>query len=185
LADDGSAIYEDVNGNGVWDSNDMTNIGNGLPTYTYGITINLEYKSFDFLLFGTGAGGHEILPQGYRTDRPYCNNYAWFYENSGSKFPTVPNWNRDAYSSDLTIFDGSYFKIKQIQLGYNLPNSITSKLHISNLRIFGSLENFFTFTNYIGLDPEAASANNSNQLGIDFGTYPTAKQVILGINFSF
>ena len=185
LADDGSAIYEDVNGNGVWDSNDMTNIGNGLPTYTYGITINLEYKSFDFLLFGTGAGGHEILPQGYRTDRPYCNNYAWFYENSGSKFPTVPNWNRDAYSSDLTIFDGSYFKIKQIQLGYNLPNSITSKLHISNLRVFGSLENFFTFTNYIGLDPEAASANNSNQLGIDFGTYPTAKQVILGVNFSF
>jgi len=185
LADDGSAIYEDVNGDGVWDSNDMTNIGNGLPTYTYGITINLEYKSFDFLLFGTGAGGHEILIQGYRTDRPYCNNYAWFYENSGSKFPTVPNWNRDAYSSDLTVFDGSYFKIKQIQLGYNLPNSITSKLHISNLRVFGSLENFFTFTNYIGLDPEAASANNSNQLGIDFGTYPTAKQVIFGVNFSF
>jgi TonB-linked SusC/RagA family outer membrane protein len=188
---EGNAIYEDVNGDGVWDTNDMTNIGNGLPTYTYGITVNLEYKGFDFLLFGTGAGGNEILPQGYRTDRPYSNNYAWFYENSwnpsntGAAFPAVSNWTRDAYSSDLTVFDGSYFKIKQIQLGYTLPNSITSKLHISNLRVFGSLENFFTFTDYIGLDPEAASANNSDQLGIDMGTYPTAKQVVFGVNLSF
>ena len=185
LAADGSAIYQDVNKDGVWDSNDMTNIGQGLPTFTYGFTINLEYKAFDFLLFGTGVGGNEILPQGYRTDRPYCNNYAWYYENSGTKFPTVANWNRDAYSSDLTIFDGSYFKIKQIQLGYTLPGAITNKLHISNLRVFASLENFFTFTNYIGLDPEAASANNSSSLGIDMGTYPTAKQSVFGVNLSF
>ncbi len=191
MDNEGNATYEDVNGDGVWDSNDMTNIGSGLPTFTYGITINLEYKGFDFLLFGTGAGGNEILPQGYRTDRAYCNNYAWFYENSwtptntGAAFPAVSKWNRDAYSSDLTIFDGSYFKIKQIQLGYTLPGKITSKLHISNLRVFGSLENFFTFTNYIGLDPEAASANNSSSLGIDMGTYPTAKQIVFGVNLSF
>lgn len=191
MDDEGNAIYEDINGDGVWDTNDMTNLGSGLPSLTYGITINLAYKGFDFLLFGTGAAGHQILPQGYRTDRPYVNNYAWFYENSwtpsntGAAFPAVANWDRDAYSSDLTIFDGDYFKIKQIQLGYTLPNSMTSKLHISNLRVYGSLENFFTFTDYIGLDPEAASANNSNQLGIDFGTYPTAKQVVFGVNLSF
>jgi TonB-linked SusC/RagA family outer membrane protein len=181
----GKAKYVDIDENGVWDSKDMTNIGQGLPTFTYGITINLEYKGFDFLLFGTGAGGNEILPQGYRTDRPYCNNYAWYYENAGTEFPSIPNWNRDAYSSDLTIFDGSYFKIKQIQLGYTLPSNITKKLHISNLRVYGSLENFFTFTNYIGLDPEAASANSTNQLGIDMGTYPTAKQIVFGVNLSF
>ncbi|HBG87389.1 MAG TPA: hypothetical protein DDW62_07545 [Marinilabiliaceae bacterium] len=163
----------------------MTNIGSGLPTLTYGITINLEYKNFDFLVFGTGATGHEILPQGYRTDRPYTNTYSWFYENAGNNFPTIPNWDNAAFSSDLTIFDGSYFKIKQIQLGYTLPSSITNRIHISNLRVFGSLENFFTFTDYIGLDPEAASANNHNQLGIDFGTFPTAKQVVFGFNLSF
>jgi len=188
---EGNATFEDINGDGVWNSNDMTNIGSGLPTYTYGITVNLEYKGFDFLLFGTGAGGNKILPQAWRIDRPYCNNYSWFYENSwtptktDAKFPAVANWSKDAYSSDLTIFDGSYFKIKQIQLGYTLPNSVTSKIHISNLRVFTSLENFVTFTKYIGLDPEAASANTSNSLGIDMGTYPTAKQVIFGINLSF
>jgi TonB-linked SusC/RagA family outer membrane protein len=188
---EGNAIFEDVDGNGVWDSNDMTNLGSGLPSYTYGITANLKYKGFDVLVFGTGVGGNEILPQGYRTDRPYCNNYTWYYENSwtpsntDAKFPAISNWNRDAYSSDLTIFDGSYFKIKQIQLGYTLPSKISNMIHISNLRVFGSLENFFTFTKYIGLDPETASANNSNQLGIDMGTYPTAKQVVFGVNISF
>jgi hypothetical protein len=188
---EGNATYEDINGDGVWDSNDMTNLGSGLPSYTYGITVNLGYKGFDVLMFGTGVGGNEILPQGYRTDRPYCNNYTWYYENSwtpsntDAKFPAISKWNKDAYSSDLTIFDGSYFKIKQIQLGYTLPSKISNKINISNLRVFGSLENFFTFTKYIGLDPETASANNSNQLGIDMGTYPTAKQVVFGVNVSF
>ena len=181
----GKAVYEDVDKSGVWDSNDRTNIGQGLPTLTYGISINLEYKGFDFLLFGTGVGGNEILPQGYRTDRPYCNNYSWYYENAGKKFPTVAYWDNDAFSSDLTIFDGSYFKIKQIQLGYTIPGAVTKKLHVGSLRVFASLENFFTFTNYIGLDPEAASANNSSSLGIDMGTYPTAKQSIFGVNISF
>ncbi|NMB01628.1 MAG: TonB-dependent receptor, partial [Firmicutes bacterium] len=185
LDGDGAAIYEDVNKDGVWDSNDMTDLGSGLPSLTYGITINLDYKNFDFTVFGTGVSGNVILPQGYRTDRPYCNNYAWFYENAGSNFPTVENWDNNIFSSDATIFKGSYFKIKQIQLGYTLPGEMTSKLHISSLRVFGSLENFFTFTNYIGLDPEAASANTHNQLGIDFGTYPTAKQVVFGFNLSF
>jgi hypothetical protein len=185
LDGDGAAIYEDVNKDGVWDSNDMTDLGSGLPSLTYGITINLDYKNFDFTVFGTGVSGNVILPQGYRTDRPYCNNYAWFYENAGSNFPTVKNWDNYIFSSDATIFKGSYFKIKQIQLGYTLPGEMTSKLHISSLRVFGSLENFFTFTNYIGLDPEAASANTHNQLGIDFGTYPTAKQVVFGFNLSF
>lgn len=185
LDSNGKAIYQDVNGDGVWNSSDRTNLGSGLPTYNYGITINLEYKGLDLLVFGTGAGGNKILPQGYRTDRPYCNNYAWFYENAGTKFPTVANWDNDAFSSDLTIFDGSYFKIKQIQLGYTIPSKITKKLFMSNFRVFASLDNFFTFTKYIGLDPEAASANNSSSLGIDMGTYPTAKQVVFGVNVSF
>ena len=189
--DNGAAIYEDINGDGVWDSNDMTNIGQGLPTYNYGVTINLANKNFDFMLFGTGAGGFDVLPQAWRSDRPYTNNYAWFYENSwtssnkDAKFPAIEHWTKEAYSSDLTVFSGSYFKIKQIQLGYTLPNNLTSKAHISSLRVYGSLENFFTFTSYVGLDPETASANASSSLGIDMGTYPTAKQVVFGVNLTF
>jgi TonB-linked SusC/RagA family outer membrane protein len=187
----GLALFQDVDGSGTWDSNDVTNIGSGLPTVTYGITVNLEYKGFDLMVFGTGAGGFDVLPQAWRVDRKYCNNYAWYYENSwtptntDAKFPAVKNWTKDAYSSDLAVFKGNYFKIKTIQLGYTIPSSLTKKLHISSLRVYGSLENFITFTNYIGLDPETASANNSSSLGIDMGTYPTAKQIVFGVNLSF
>ncbi|WP_171805036.1 SusC/RagA family TonB-linked outer membrane protein [Paludibacter propionicigenes] len=187
----GLATFKDVNGDGKWDSNDVTNIGSGLPTFNYGITINLGYKGFDLLVFGTGAAGFDIIPQAWRVDRKYCNNYSWYYENSwtpqntNAKFPAVKNWTKDAYSSDLAVFKGDYFKIKQIQLGYTIPSKITKKFFISNLRVFGSLDNFFTFTKYFGLDPETASANNSSSLGIDMGTYPTAKQATFGVNLSF
>ena len=99
--------------------------------------------------------------------------------------PSNTKKSKDVYSSDFVVFDGSYFKIKTLQLGYTLPANISKKAFISNLRVFASLENFFTFTKYIGLDPEAASANSSNQLGIDYGTYPTAKQVVFGFNVTF
>lgn len=191
----GVAQYVDINGNGEFDpnTNDMTDLGCGLPTLNYGITINLEYKGFDFTAFGTGVSGNKILPQGWRTDRPYCNFYSWFYENAydpetgTGKFPAISKagWVQNAFSSDMTIFSGAYFKIKQIQLGYSLPKELLNKVFISRLRVFASLENFFTFSKYPGLDPEAASANSQNGLGIDMGTYPTAKQLIFGVNLTF
>ena len=185
--EDGAAKFKDLNGDGEWNDDDRENLGNGLPTFTYGFTLNLEYKGIDLLVFGTGVSGNKILPQAYRVDRAYCNNYAWFYEHSGKDFPSPAKggWSKDAYSSDLTVFDGKYFKFKTIQLGYTLPANITKKAFISNMRVYASLENFITITKYIGLDPEAASANSSNSLGIDMGTYPTAKQVVFGINVTF
>jgi len=187
LDETGHAKFKDQNGDEKIDTKDYVNIGCGLPKFTYGLTINVDYKGFDLLIFGNGVAGNQILAQGFRTDRPYCNTYAWYYENAGKKFP-VPEeagWSKDVFSSDFTVFDGSYFKIKTLQLGYTLPANISKKAYISNFRVFASLENFFTFTKYIGLDPEAASANSSNQLGIDFGTYPTAKQVVFGFNVTF
>ena len=191
IDNEGKAVFKDIDGNGVWDTNDVTNLGTGLPTLTYGITINLAWKGFDFLVFGSGVGGNKILPQAWRSDRPYCNNYSWYYhnswtpENKSQAFPSVKNWSTDVYSSNLTLFDGDYFKIKTIQLGYTIPAKVTNKIKIQNLRVFASLENFITFSKYFGLDPEAASANSSMSLGIDMGTYPTAKQMIFGINVSF
>ena len=175
----------------------MTDLGCGLPKLNYGITINMDYKGFDLVVFGTGVSGNKILPQAWRTDRPYCNNYSYFYENAydpetnpGGKFPIISKkgWQKNTFSSDLSIFSGAFFKIKQIQLGYSLPKDLLSKVYISRLRVFASLENYFTFTKYPGLDPEASNANVngvSSSLGIDMGTYPTAKQVIFGVNLTF
>ena len=188
----GEVIYKDVDGSGTIDDNDRTNIGCGIPDLTYGITINLNWRDFDFTVFGTGVSGNEIYPTGWRTDRPSCNTYSYYWnnawkpgeDNSNAKFPVISDWTQDAFSSTLNIFDGSYFKIKQIQLGYTLPRKWTEKARISRLRVFASLENYFTFTKYIGLDPETATSGG-NSSGIDLGTYPTAKQFILGLNLTF
>ena len=199
LDEDGYAIYSDLNGDGEFQPNesDMTDLGCGLPKLNYGITVNMDYKGFDLVVFGTGVSGNKILPQAWRTDRPYCNNYSYFYENAydpetnpGGKFPIISKkgWQKNTFSSDLTVFSGAFFKIKQIQLGYSLPKELLSKVYISRLRVFASLENYFTFTKYPGLDPEASNANVngvSSSLGIDMGTYPTAKQVIFGVNLTF
>ncbi len=187
----GKAQFKDINGDGKVTEDDFTNIGSGLPNLTYGITISLEYKGLDLNIFGTGVSGVDILPLPWRTDRPYCNVYKWYYENSydvdtkKGEFPALDQWNLSAFSSDLALSNGSFFKIKQIQLGYTLPSELTKKVFIQNLRVFASLENFFTFTKYYGLDPEVASSNTNNQLGIDMAAYPTAKQVIFGVNLTF
>lgn len=89
------------------------------------------------------------------------------------------------WGSSATVFDGSYFKIKQIQLGYTLPQKWTQKLFISNLRIYASLDDYFTFSKYPGMDPETASSGRANSLGFDKGSYPTTKKAVIGINISF
>ena len=192
IDENGLAILKDTDNNGVIDDLDRVNIGCGIPDLTYGITINLAWKGIDFTVFGTGVSGNEIYPTSFRTDRPSCNTYSYYWnnswkegqDNSNAKFPSATNWSQEAFSSTLAVFDGSYFKIKQVQLGYTLPRQWTERVKISRLRIFASLENYFTFTKYIGLDPETAASGGSSS-GIDMGTYPTAKQFILGLNLSF
>ena len=86
-------------------------------------------------------------------------------------------------TSSGCVFDGSYFKIKQIQLGYSFPKQLIKKVAIENLRIYGSLEDFFTFTDYPGFDPEVTGVGNS--LGVDKGSYPNSKKVVLGLSVTF
>ena len=171
---------------------DRVMIGKGIPDMTYGITINMAWKNFDFSLFGTGVAGVDIYPTAFRVDRPSCNTYSYYWENSWknagdeatAKFPAANHWNSEAFSSTLSVFDGSYFKIKQIQLGYTIPKSITKKFAVSNLRAYGMLDNFITFSKYIGLDPETAGGG-TNALGFDMGNYPTSKSIIFGLNLEF
>ena len=91
----------------------------------------------------------------------------------------------DKYAcSSAMVYDGSYFKIKQIQLGYTLPKHLINKIYLSHARVYASLDDFFTFSKYPGFDPEA-SANSTSGMGIDKGGYPTSKKVVLGLNIEF
>ena len=189
----------DENGNKVPDGttvspadDDRVYLGKGIPTWTYGITINMNWKNFDLSIFGNGVAGNSIYPTAYRVDRPSCNTYAYYWNNSwdnvankaDAKFPAAKFWSSEAFSSNLNVFNGSYFKIKQIQLGYTLPRTLTQKIAVSNLRVYAMLDNYITFSNYIGLDPETATTGG-NALGFDMGNYPTAKSIIFGVNLEF
>ena len=176
--------------------NDRAYLGEGIPSLTYGITVNLAWKGLDLVIFGTGAAGNEIYNLMVSADRSLTNGLTTYWKNSWgnpavnkatAKYPdmykTASDWY--FYSSSAAIYDGSFFKIKQIQLGYTLPQNITKKALISDLRFFVSLDDYFTFTKYPGADPETASANSSNARGVDSGTYPTTKKVVFGVNLTF
>ncbi len=199
IDEEGRVIYTDFDANGekvgttiTPGGDDRTFIGKAIPDMTYGLTINLSWKNFDFTLFGNGVTGNSIYPTAYRVDRPSCNTYAYYWRNSWkkagdeatAKFPAAKFWSSEAFSSTLTVFKGDYFKIKTIELGYTLPKNLTKKININNLRVFAMLDNFFTFSNYIGLDPETATTAG-NAIGIDMGNFPTAKSVIFGLNLEF
>lgn len=172
---------------------DMTDVGSAIPKVTYGLTINLDYKGFDFSVFGTGVAGNKIFNVLYRADTPMRNSLkyymdkAWTPENKNASMPAVENVARDRYfwSSSASMFNGSYFKIKQIQLGYTLPKKLIQKTPIKELRFFASLDDFFTFSSYPGMDPETATTSNHGGSGFDIGTYPTMKKCTFGASFSF
>ncbi len=186
--EDGSAVGTTLSPN----ETDRVFLGKGIPDMTYGLTINLNWKNFDFSLFGNGVAGVSIYPTAFRVDRPSCNTYSYYWANSwdnvankaDAKFPAAKYWTSEAFSSSLNVFKGDYFKIKTIQLGYTLPRDLTRKIFIDNLRVFVMLDNYFTITKYFGLDPETATSG-SNALGFDMGNYPTAKSVIFGLNVEF
>ena len=183
---DGKPVITDYNGDGNIDNADRIHIGQGIPTYTYGLNVNLAWKGFDFTLYGAGQGGNHIVPVLHRTQ--YNNTYRWYLEAAkNGTFPTADKtWgNYKFWSSNANLFKGDFFRIKQMQLGYTLPSKITKKAAISNLRFFVSLDDFFTFTAYPGLDPETASTNSSSGAGIDWGSYPTMQKILLGVNLTF
>jgi len=191
VAEDGSAILRDVNNDGKISDEDMTYIGKGLPDFTYGITISLDWKGLDFVLFGSGQAGCEIMNTLYRSGyHNYLNYYylnSWSETNKSAKFPDPKKVSGDMnfWGSTAAIFNGSYFKIKQMQLGYTLPQKWTQKAMINQLRLYVSLDDFFTFTSYPGMDPETATSGSSSGRGVDIGSYPSMRKVLLGVNLTF
>ena len=190
--ENGDPIFADLDGDGQIADGDRTYIGDAIPDFTYGITLTAAYKGLDLTIFGTGSVGNDIFHCSYRPDFTTANLYKevfydnrWTTENHSGTVPRANATNMDKYiTSDAMIYDGSYFKIKQIQLGYSLPKNLLKKAYIGNLRLFCSLEDFITFSSYPGFDPEA-SANATTGMGIDKGGYPSMKKVVFGLNIEF
>ena len=188
----GDSTFADVDGDGVVTENDRTYIGDAIPDFTYGITLTAAYKGLDLTVFGTGSYGNDIFHASYRPDYKESNKMKevfydnrWTVDNPNGTVPRSNANNMDKYiTSDAMVYDGSYFKIKQIQLGYTLPKSWLNKVYIGNMRLYCSLDDFFTFTKYPGFDPESSS-NATSGMGIDKGGYPTSKKVVFGINVEF
>ena len=177
---------------------DKQYVGSAIPTFTYGITINLEYKGFDFTVFGTGVAGNDIYNVMVGGENWQVNSLTTFWENSTKsdangkiislgKYPDMKLVGSDwtFFSSSAAVFNGSYFKFKQIQLGYTLPASITKKALINNARVYVSLDDYFTITSYPGADPETASMGSGFNRGFDNGQYPTSKKLTFGVNLTF
>ena len=188
----GNPTFVDLNNDGQITTDDMTNIGDAIPSVTYGITLTAAYKGFDLTVFGTGTVGNKIYNCINRPDNVQSNRLKevfydnrWTPTNTTGTVPKAGAADMDRYAvSDAMVYNGSYFKFKQIQLGYSLPKKLINKIALSNARIYASLDDYFTISSYPGFDPEA-SANATSGMGIDKGGYPTSKKIVFGLNVEF
>ncbi len=180
IDENGEIIFANVDGDemGIINEEDQTYIGDPHPNLLYGGALNLEYGNFDFTLFVQGQAGNDILVGYLREDRGTQNRPTFFND---SDFPNPSTSAGNLLRSDKMIFDGSYTRIKQIQVGYNFGSLLKGT---RGLRIYGSLEDYFTFTKYPGLDPEIGSSFNDAG-GIDRGVYPIPGRILIGASLNF
>ncbi|MEO7922603.1 MAG: TonB-dependent receptor [Chitinophagaceae bacterium] len=185
----GDPIVLDMNGDKLISPADQQKIGNPHPKFIYGAHTNVAYKGFDLTVFVQGQYGNDMLMGFNRTDRQTANKPAFFYNNRWTGAGSTNTWfaanttNPYVYNSDLMVFDGSFLRVRQLQLGYSLPAGIMNKIKGKNARIYISLDDFFTFTKYPGVDPEVS--NQGNSIGIDRGGYPVPRKAVVGLSFTF
>lgn len=185
----GDVRFVDVDNSGSINEDDRTMIGKGMPDWTYGLTLNATWRGFDFFIFFQGVSGNDIFDATRRIDALSSNLPSWMLnrwtgEGSTNALPRFVqadpyNWQ----SSDLLVYDGSYFRLKNIQLGYTIPERITRKAFISKFRVYVAAENLKTWTKYHGYDSEISSGGTS--LGVDYGVYPQARVWTIGCNLAF
>ncbi|OWK68806.1 TonB-dependent receptor [Pedobacter sp. AJM] len=193
----GDVQYEDVNGDGVVNEKDRTAIGNPNPKFTYGITNTFSYKAFDFTVFLNGSYGAKIMNLLNNTmgnlANVYQNQYAaysnfWTPQNPDSNIPApkIGIDNPNLVVSDRYVESGSFLRIQNMSLGYKVPAAWIRKFKFSNLKVYSSVQNLYTFTKYKGYDPEIGAINQSAILNnIDLGRYPIARTITFGINAQF
>jgi TonB-linked SusC/RagA family outer membrane protein len=186
-AQPGDIRFVDMNKDGVINDQDKTKIGDPFPDFTLGWNLNLEYKNFDFTAFTYASVGNDVY-RAYERNANYTNKdrmilARWTGENTSTSAKNPRYSFTDANSnirvSDRYVEDGSFIKIKNLQLGYTFPNSMTGKI-FSRLRVYAQVKNAFSFTKYTGFDPEIAGGILDT--GVDRGAYPQARTYSVGID---
>ncbi len=200
----GDMKFKDISGpegipDNIVDDYDKTSIGNPHPDFIYSLTNNLSYKDFDFTITLLGSQGNEIynwtrrMTEGMREVRgnqltTVLNRYIEGV-NTDTDIPRYVNGDPNGNSrvSSRFVEDGSYLRIQNITLGYSIPSSVLDKQSaISRLRVYTTIQNLYTFTNYSGLDPEVgAYSQNALLMGVDNGRYPVPRTLMLGLNLAF
>ncbi len=187
----GDIRFVDINGDGKIDGDDRTDIGNPFPEFSIGWNLSLEYKGFDFNSFVYASVGNEVY-RAYERNLAMTNKFRsvlgrWTGSGSTSD-ATNPRYtfidaNNNTRVSDRYVEDGSFIKIKNLQLGYNFSSAALRKANISKLRIYAQARNAFTFTKYTGFDPEISGGIFDT--GIDRGAYPQARSFAIGLDLKF
>lgn len=185
----GDVRFVDINGDGQITDDDRTYIGKGMPDWTYGINLGVEWKGISLNALFQGVWGNQIFDATRRTDALESNLPSWMLgrwtgEGTSDRIPRYVRADaRNWVSSDLLVYDGNYFRLKNLVIGYTFPRELTRKIAVENFRVFVSAENLFTCTKYHGFDPEISSGGTS--LGIDYGVYPQARVWSVGFNIQF
>lgn len=185
----GDVKYVDRDKNGKIDATDKTDLGNGMPDFSFGFNLGFEYKGFDFNLNANGVMGNKIV-QSYRNHTNKQSNYTtailnrWTGEGTSNKIPRVTETNINWQFSDLYLQDGDFLRISNISIGYDFAKLINLKC-ISQCRLYASVQNAFTFTKYDGMDPEIGYGTSNWVSGIDLGYYPRPRTYLFGVNLKF
>lgn len=182
----GDARYLDLNDDGKIDDLDKSNIGNPFPWLTYGLNISASWKNFDMQLFLQGIYGNQIYNAlRYRTEGKgeeatlsTAMRDVWTTENPDGNVPNPYGNTNNFRASSRFVEDGSYLRLKNLQIGYTLPEKVTKSIQINSCRFYVSGNNLLTFTKYTGYDPEIGG-------GVDFGNYPQARTILMGAILHF
>jgi TonB-linked SusC/RagA family outer membrane protein len=200
----GNLKIVDLNDDGVIGNDDKTNIGSGNPDLMFALNLNLEYMGFDLKLFFDAVYGHEMIntmnvwlkvpDEGDGNLHEEVLN-SWTEDNQNTTVPRLVQGNNifNSYFNDYLVEDASYFRLKNAQLGYTLPGTLTGKIGVDRLRIYISGENLFTLTEYSGYSPELGHLQYSTELGrndplsqgLDDGSYPVTRRFLFGLNLTF
>ncbi|WP_218598472.1 TonB-dependent receptor [Polaribacter sp. NJDZ03] len=197
----GDVRYKDLNEDGSINDDDRTFIGSPLPDFTYGINLDMTYKQFDMTMFFQGVQGNKIFnATSYLLDGKLDSNLnteylgRWTGEGTTNSIPraTFDGFANNSKQSSRFVEDGSYLRLKNVQIGYNFSKDVLSKTFFSKARIYVAGQNLFTITDYSGLDPELGVDETQNDgsrtsldIGIDRGRYPSTRSFSLGLDINF
>jgi hypothetical protein len=197
----GDVRYKDNHTDGTINNLDRAYLGSAIPWLTGGLNYTANYKAFDVSMFFQGVYGNKIYSQvnqdiegfyrGFTVTQRYFDE-RWTGEGTSNTQPRA-SWtskSNNAMPSSRFLEDGSYVRMKNLQIGYTIPEKTLKQIGLSQVRVYASGTNLFTLTKYSGLDPEMTVSDNSKSegdraAGIDWGTYPSAMTIMLGLDITF